>query len=310
MRLRKRLVRARIRGTGSQMFTFLIPLVGRTPRVSWERVSELLGGTLRSVLAQTDPEFRVLVAGHDRPDVRELDDSRVTFLRVDFPLPSAVGTERADHHGKIRFLIGESLRRGADAIAIMDADDRVSRRLVAHFRASPHPTGHLFTQGYAWDYATGCFATVDDAFRRPFHQRCGSCSILALDEPRKRFGDDIAGLETWLSGFVHHVEIAGYASEQGRPLAKLPFPGAVYVLNHGVGLNYRRNGETRAVERRHDRIARFRIDVTQELREEFTLDEDFQPGVERRWRLPAWPDRMLRSARIWARQVRGKRRPG
>ena len=68
----------------STPFTFGIPLIPASLAADWDLVQDLLGLTLASVLAQTDPDFRVVVAGHDLPS-RLPDDPRVTFVRAGWP---------------------------------------------------------------------------------------------------------------------------------------------------------------------------------------------------------------------------------
>lgn len=66
----------------STTFTFGIPLIARATAGDWDRVQALLGLCLRSLLAQRDPAFGIVVAGHDRPDCASA-DPRISFLRVD-----------------------------------------------------------------------------------------------------------------------------------------------------------------------------------------------------------------------------------
>jgi hypothetical protein len=49
-------------------FTFGIPLIARAASDDWPLVEHLLDLTLRSVLAQRDGDFRVLLAAHDLPE--------------------------------------------------------------------------------------------------------------------------------------------------------------------------------------------------------------------------------------------------
>ena len=62
-------------------FTFGIELTARGNAHDWSLVESLLDLTLTSVRAQTDQDFRIIVAGHDRPRLR-LHDPRLSFLPV------------------------------------------------------------------------------------------------------------------------------------------------------------------------------------------------------------------------------------
>ena len=50
-------------------FTFGIPLIARAAAQDWPLVQALLGLTLRSLAGQGDRDFRVIVAGHERPTI-------------------------------------------------------------------------------------------------------------------------------------------------------------------------------------------------------------------------------------------------
>jgi hypothetical protein len=68
----------------AEPFTFGIPLIARASARHWPLTEALLGLTLASVQAQTDQDFRVVIAGHDRPDLPSA-DGRVRFLEADWP---------------------------------------------------------------------------------------------------------------------------------------------------------------------------------------------------------------------------------
>jgi hypothetical protein len=84
----------------AEPFTFGIPLIARDAATDWPLVEALLGLTLRSVAAQTDPAFRVVIAGHDRPAVAPL-DRRITFIAADWPV-EAVRADNLDSGRKKR----------------------------------------------------------------------------------------------------------------------------------------------------------------------------------------------------------------
>lgn len=73
---------------GKKNFFFCIPFKPKSRCSDWSATVGLLGQTLRSLLNQTDPDFRVLIAGHDRPSLPELDDPRVSFHPVESLVPS------------------------------------------------------------------------------------------------------------------------------------------------------------------------------------------------------------------------------
>ena len=68
----------------AEPFTFGIPLIARAATANWPLVEALLDLTLTSVRGQTDSDFRIVIAGHDRPETAP-DDTRTTFIAADWP---------------------------------------------------------------------------------------------------------------------------------------------------------------------------------------------------------------------------------
>lgn len=215
------------------------------------------------------------------PEIPEMADARVSFLRCESPYPdNSIESERHDQRVKVNLLFKEAATYGASAIARIDADDRVSCNLVQYYLDNPHPTGYLFNSGYAWDYREKSLAPFDKIFSAPFYMRCGTAVIFSL----KCFAD---GDETpdeiarYLTDFGKHTEYTRKAKEKGVSFGIIPFPAAVYVLNHGSGLAYRHGWRSEAKQKRHNRIIKHRMSVGPELREEFSLVEEFQPAPAR-----------------------------
>ena len=81
-------------------FFFGIPLIAPASAGDWSRVDALFAATLRSLLAQSDRDFRVLIAGHEPPpSLSALGDDRVEFLTADWP-PDPPSVANDDAGGK------------------------------------------------------------------------------------------------------------------------------------------------------------------------------------------------------------------
>lgn len=163
-------------------FTFAIPLVGRAAAADFALVEALLSLTLRSVLAQTDPDFAVLVLGHDRPSALP-DDPRVRFVAADWPC--APQDPANDDAGRKRHRLGRlAAARGAGFLMLLDADDLVSRDLVARARAEipPDAIGGVVAHGAMLDLATARMAglPLPGVYERPFYTLCGSSVVARL----------------------------------------------------------------------------------------------------------------------------------
>src|SRR3546814_9009510 len=114
----------------SEPFFFGIPLIARAVAGDWKLVEHLFGLTLRSVLAQTEADFRVILAAHDVPAPwrRVAHDPRFRLARADWaPEPP---TAANDDGGRKKWLIKQMVRTaGGGLIMFLDGDDWVSRDL-------------------------------------------------------------------------------------------------------------------------------------------------------------------------------------
>jgi len=233
--------------TLNEPFIFGIPLIARAAARDWERVTALLDLTLRSVAAQTDGDFRLLLAAHDRPACwdRFAEDKRFRLLRADWTPERP--TARNDDAGCKKWRILEEVRHmGGGLLMYLDADDLVDRELVSAARRfiTPSHIGGLVANGLALDCATLRAVSLPHArvFRGRFHEICGSSTIARVDpaaaEPARRDPYEALG--------SHHQWVEA-ADTQNLPLARLPVRGA-YLVNtaenhselHGPFADWRR----------------------------------------------------------------------
>lgn len=207
-------------------FTFAIPLVGRAAAADFARVEALLGLTLASIRAQTDPDFQVQIMGHDRPRTLP-DDPRVSFIEAGWP-PRAPDAANNDSGCK-KYALGEAaLKRGEGLLMHVDADDWVSPGLVAAARAQigPDVVGGVIPAGEILDFATGRVAPLPfpGFFEKPFYALCGS-SVVA----RLRPGDPDPLRRNPLAVLRDHHVWPREAAERGARAAVLDAPGAYLV---------------------------------------------------------------------------------
>ena len=208
-------------------FTFGIALIARHHARDWQVVESLLQLTLASVLAQTDQDFRVVIAGHDRPQAIP-DDARFQFLAVDGP---ANGPDEHNSDGGMKkYRIGEYLlERGGGLLMLLDADDWVDRHLVERARAriGHEHVGGLIEDGYATDIRTLKTLRLphECAFDIGFHRICGSSVIGYLDP---KAAEAVRRDPCYTLG-SHHQWLKAAAS-QGVTLARLPAVGN-YLIN-------------------------------------------------------------------------------
>src|SRR5260370_22808937 len=96
----------------------------------WAYHTWLLQCTLNSILAQSNPEFNVVVVCHDVPEIPQANDPAVHMLRVHHSLPEKTFDDMlVDKVLKLTAGVDWAIARGSDYVMFVDADDLVSRRI-------------------------------------------------------------------------------------------------------------------------------------------------------------------------------------
>jgi Putative rhamnosyl transferase len=211
----------------SEPFTFGIPLIARSASRNWPLVEALLELTLTSVRSQTNQDFQIVIAGHDRPEI-PLDNLRTTFIAADWPA-AAVRADNLDS-GRKKHAINELvLARGGGLLMFLDADDWVDVGLVETARAmigSDH-IGGLIDTGFATDFRNLRSAAIPHPgiFDGEFHRVCGSSTVARLrpddPDPLRRNPCKV---------FHEHYRWLEVARDCGANLVRLPVYGN-YVIN-------------------------------------------------------------------------------
>lgn len=249
----------------SEPFTFGIPLIARAATADWALVQALLDLTLQSLQRQSQRDFRVVVAGHDRPRAA----TAVEFLPADWPAES-VRPDNLDSGRKKHAISRHVLANGGGLLMFVDADDWLDTRLVEAARAairSDH-VGGLVTAGFATNLRSlrACPLPHPEVFDGGFHEVCGTCSVARLrpEHPDPLWRDPTVALH-------EHYRWIEVAREHGVGWAKLDVAGN-YLVNtsanhsevHGPFADWRR-GFSDAVDRvgspaDDEYLARFGLD--------------------------------------------------
>ena len=230
-------------------FCFGIPLIAPAAARDWSRVDELLSATLRSLLGQSDGDFRILIAGHESPPcMRALEDRRIEFLKADWPV--AVPTFANDDGGAKKWMIKQAVQKtGGALLMFVDADDLVDRETVAVARAriDRRQRGGVIGGGFAIDFATRRAVALPDErlFGLAFHEVCGSSIIGRIESGAGDPFDELSWHNRWPQ----------CASERGEAIAILPIAGGYLVNtgeshseNHGPFTDWRRDFARRVRE--------------------------------------------------------------
>ncbi|MFW2830107.1 glycosyltransferase family 2 protein [Sphingomonas sp. ID0503] len=253
-------------------FWFGISLISAQASKDWERTVAVFRNCLRAILAQDDPHFRVVVAGHERPEVPELNDPRVSFIVSD-RAPAAKPSEfRADKMWKRRLIFHRMRAGGGGYFMPVDADDLVSNRLVSYIRAQGVKPGFVIQKGYALDWTARRLAMVPGAWSVPFERVCGTSAVVLLDPERipMLHQTDVDDVVQALLG--PHANWRLTAEEVGRPLEEIDWPAAVYVVNTAVNLSFQRQRAGGRAGQMLSNFARAEVGVTPEIAEEFALE--------------------------------------
>ena len=269
--------------------TFGIPLIARSLAQDWAQIEHQLSATVGSIYNQTDGNFRIIVAGTDRPDLAIPIDERFEFIAVE-QMPAVDRSVFINDAIRKRYRIAQRLReRGGGYLMLADADDLVSSRLVAHVLSTRDPNGYSVAQGYMFDAARGWLAPFPFTANTRFDWESHTCTVFALaadDLPRD--DADEASRFSYLMAEGHPAFRARSAAE-GRPLADIPFRAAVYVRNTGENVSTREASTSaggRAVfqARLDDQVEAKRIPRTPELDAEFNLKAADAPQARSRLR--------------------------
>ncbi|KAA9008913.1 glycosyltransferase family 2 protein [Histidinibacterium aquaticum] len=206
---------------------FALPLVSRRRASDWARVEENLRGTLEAFRRQSDPNWRAVICGQDRPALPE--DDRIDFIEA------KVGDKFYDKGDKRRQLIAQVARTVRRDLYYMqhDADDILHPDVVAHIRKGHNGRGYLIDRGYFVHAGTRRLAPLFPP-ERPFHKTCGSSAAVYADFREHRLDARL------LYEHRSHTQVAGICEDWGRPLEPIPFAAGLYMVGHGENMIERR----------------------------------------------------------------------
>lgn len=224
------------------MLAFVTSLRHPQNSADYARVERLLAATLRSVVAQVDDDFVVIVVGNQEPSFAL--PSQARFVKVDFPAPAPPDGPRTarepfvrDKGSKIGVGLIAARDFDPDYVMIFDADDFVSRRLAGWVNARGRSSGWVIEHGWMYSAARGAMRPQEN-----FNRTCGTCFIIPFDAYRVPEHLDVgASQEEVLDAYgeilpnilgAHRDAIHWYAAH-GRVLETLPFRGAVYHVDTG-----------------------------------------------------------------------------
>lgn len=214
---------------------FSIPLRAKKGAEAWAVVESNLRATIASVVRQQDNDVVIMVCGHDRPDLREFAD-RVVWISADWDAPTDPSRGSWDKTQKRKKMLAECKDYALNGFYffLLDADDFINNDVVGFIRKNDNRKGYFIDKGYVLDKSTDALAEMVPP-RRPFHKSCGSCAVFWLTD------EDLPDSEGNNSKYWHalreHGKFPEVSATFGRPLTAIPFPAALYMINHGENLS-------------------------------------------------------------------------
>jgi hypothetical protein len=208
---------------------FAISLKSRRSSRNWTRVQNNLARTLRSIINNTDQNYRILIAGHEKPNIKEMNHERVTWLPVTFSPPTSIRKYSSDKFRKRR-VIGAYLRKSGFSGYFMplDADDWVHHRFVEFIRSQPIIDAFVMN--------TGCMANMKSKqiwVRERFYSGCGSSAVFYFrnsDFPRTSLKRDVMKSKfKWV--VLPHGKVTTYLKNKNYKMVNYPL--VTWVVVHG-----------------------------------------------------------------------------
>lgn len=229
------------------MLVFVIPLMSSQVSKSWDHVSKLFERCVRSVCNQTSTNYRVIVVCHEKPQI-EFTHPNITYVEVEFPVPGLDLTSKSvDKHRKMLAGLRYAGQFEPSHTMHVDADDCISRHLAKFVEQNPESNGWFVNKGYVYQDG-GKFIYFK---RRDFYQWCGTSSIFRYDlnplpeglnyehiEVNDGISENLSEeIKDYYGCYFQHRKIVQYRAQRGTPTEPLPFPGAVYILDHGESMS-------------------------------------------------------------------------
>jgi hypothetical protein len=208
--------------------TFGIPVMSSRVAKDWPSIERLLAATLRSVFNQTGAEVRVIIACHERPQIEEVADRRVTVLPVDFDVPRFRWEMELDRMRKMEVIGSELRARGGGWLFALDADDLVARDLAKSIQASA-TKAVIVRRGYKLDAKAARYQLLNK-----FYGKCGSCAAVRWETselPERPLSDNPPVYHEYVE--TRHYLIPRFFTDRGWTWTFLDEPLLAYVVNHG-----------------------------------------------------------------------------
>lgn len=228
------------------MLAFIIPVMHPEKCQCYNKVTQLLDQTLKSICGQIGSTYRVIVVCNKKPNLH-INNDKIEIIEVDFPLPPKP-VNLSDRYSHVyrdkgsKVLVGllNSIKYNPTHIMVTDADDYVSNRLSLLVRNNPTHNGWYFREGYIFSEKTKLLGRLEK-----FHSYCGTSHIIRKDLiscPNKELplNPSFQFIQNNVDNYYvekilgDHNDFLAYCRRQNAPLSPLEFVGAIWHADVGT----------------------------------------------------------------------------
>lgn len=210
---------------------FAIPLKSKKHSRDWDTVQANLSKTLRSILNNTDQNFRIIIAGHEKPEIEELRHERVTWLAAKFSPPKDARGYGKDRERKRRKIGVYLKKKGFSGYYMpLDADDWVHYRFVEFIRSRPVTDAFIINKGFmvnlvrqeTWQY------------KERFYRGCGSSAVFYFNNNQlPKTEKDFENSKLFNSVVKAHSTVVTNMEKYKKNYILVDIPFVTWVLGHG-----------------------------------------------------------------------------
>ncbi|QFT88424.1 hypothetical protein FIU87_07195 [Bacillus sp. THAF10] len=141
---------------------------------NWEIVQKNLSNTLRSIFNNTKSNFLIVVAGHEKPKIAEIENEKVKWISSPFKPPISPKGFNLDKRKK-RILIGAYLRtiHFNGYYMHLDADDLIHYKFIEYLNSLPLKKAFIIRESFMIN------TNIKEIWvTKRFYLHCGSSSVI------------------------------------------------------------------------------------------------------------------------------------
>ncbi|APA66414.1 hypothetical protein YQ22_14870 [Maribacter sp. 1_2014MBL_MicDiv] len=211
------------------MICFLVPVKSKKLSSDWDKFSELVERSLKSINGQKDKDFQIVVACHELPTTK-FEHPKVHYVQVEFDVPTLTNEDwekdrqlkEGDKARKIQVAHKYATDNfNVDYFMVVDSDDCI------HNGISKYVNSMIKNNEPGWYVNKGYFYTEGSKLawmiRSNFNVRCGTCIIIRND-----LFEQIIVKDPYLYYFHEKIEL-----ENNLKLKPYPKAAALYSMANG-----------------------------------------------------------------------------